>query len=313
MMKRISAVLLALCMLFGCIVYSSAAEPSDAQSVCCLHENSEWKLLVPPTLITDSYYQRVCPDCGMKQTAKKARTSFIVMAFDRLARLFFLFDNYTLSDDFTVTAHTGPGEIPQNSKFSLDYSLATGANTVEFDLALDSEGVAVLAHGSEDEAEMTLDEAFAKVASYYGTTVNVDVKNKEAVSQAQECAIKYGILDRIFYTGVPEHDVGYVREHSPLVPYYINISASADPADCARVCDRVLELGAIGLNFNYNDYSPELAQAARERGLKLSVYTVNSLKDMRTVLDCDVDNITTEFPYKLYTVTNSLTRVCGCR
>ncbi len=310
MKKRVIAVLLALFVLLPGFGMTIGAQTLNGETEYCLHENSEIRLVSPAGLFSESRYSRVCPDCGMTQTLKKARTSVIEKAFDLIARFFFLADHHTVSDNFTITAHTGPGEIPQNSKFSLTYSLAIGADVVEFDLTLNSEGVAVLAHGSPEEAEMTLDEAFGQVAGYYGVRVNVDVKNINAVDLAQELALRYGIADRIFYTGVYEENVPYLQEHSPLIPYYINISAPADAEQCELLCERIAGEGAIGLNFNYNDYSPELAASARAHGLLLSVYTVNSIKDMRTVLGFDVDNITTEFPYKLYTMTNSFSDIC---
>lgn len=213
-------------------------------------------------------------------------------------------DDPELREGFTVTAHTGPGEIPMNSMFSLRYSLQSGADVVEFDLAMNSDGVAVMAHGSPDEAKATLEDGFALVAEYVGVQVNVDVKNTAAVEQAQELAIKYGILDRIFYTGLQEGHIAYIKEHSPLVPYYLNCGFSSnDPEEYARVCDRAVSLGAIGLNLSYTGLTPELSDIAHEKGLLISAYTVNSASDMRATLKCMPDNITSEFPYKLYTIT----------
>lgn len=304
MKKRIAAFVLAVLMLLSGLACAVCAEQPEEKEYC-LHENSEWIPASPGTLFINSRYKRVCPDCGFEQTAKKARTSLAAILFDRIAGLFFLFDNPTLSDNFTVTAHTGPGELPMNSMISLRYSLQSGADIVEFDLDLKSDGVAVMSHGEADKAKATLEDGFALVAKYTDIRVNVDVKNRAAVEQAQVLAIRYGILDRIFYTGVGEWDVEYVREHSPLVPYYLNVSPSSDPDECAALCEKAVSMGAIGLNFSYNGYSDEIAAAARERGLLISLYTVNSAKDMRMCLKYDVDNITTEFPYKLYTMTGT--------
>lgn len=311
MKKYVLVILLVLCLLLPGCGKKVLSEPLDGDTASCTHENSTIELTSPAGFFKDSYYSRVCPDCGMTQTLKRARTAGIDAAFDRLARFFFRSDDHDVTPAFTVTAHTGPDEIPQNSKFSLTYSLASGADVVEFDLALNAEGVAVLAHGSPEEAKMTLEEAFAQVAACYGVRVNVDVKNVEAVGLAQELALRYGIADRIFYTGVYEENVPYLQEHSPLIPYYINISAPADAEQAELLCARIAEEGAIGLNFNYHDYSPELAASARAHGLLLSVYTVNSIKELRMMLDYDIDNITTEFPYKLYTMTNGLAELAG--
>lgn len=305
MKKRIFSFLLAACLILSTGALCFAAD--TAEKTPCLHENAVWQTASKPTLFTDRYYVRKCPDCGFEQSAREARSAYIVHAFDVMARLFFLNDEPELSENFAVTAHTGPWELKQNGKPSLNYQLISGADIIEFDLNLNSEGVAVMAHGDPEKAGGTLEEGFARVAEFYGVMVNVDVKNVSAVSQAQELAIKYGILDRIFYTGVGESDIPSVRENSPLVPYYLNASVPSDPSECEKLCEKAVELGAVGLNFSYTRYSPELAASAREHGLLLSIYTVNKLKDLRLCLTYDVDNITTEYPYKLYTLTGG----CG--
>lgn len=298
MKKRIAAVLLAVCLLIPCCITCFAQEKPY-----CLHENAEWELAFPPTPVTDSYYKRVCPDCGMRQTAKKARTSYAERIFEILSGLVFIFEKPAFSDSLAITAHTGPGEISMNTMFSLRYQLQSGADIVEFDLNLNSDGVAVMTHGEPDKAKVTVDEAFALIAKYMDTKVNVDVKNVNAVSQAQELAIKHGILDRIFYTGVSAGDVEKVKAMSPLVPYYLNCSGADGEEECAKLCDYAVSLGAIGINMNYSSYTPELSAAARERGLLISLWTVNKPSEMRKYIGYDIDNITTEFPFFLYSMT----------
>lgn len=304
MKKRILAFILAFCMMLpGCIICFAEKTP---ETDYCLHENAEWKLLFPQTLVSERYYYRKCPDCGFEQTAMKSRTSLPELFFDILSRAAFFFDIPKVHKNFRITGHTGsPGTIA-NTIPSLRYSLQSGADIVEFDLNYNSDGVAVLAHGEPSEEAPTLDEAFALVAKYYDVQVNVDVKNKNALEQVQELAIKYGILDRIFYTGVPEYDIDYVKEHSPLVAYFYGNTAPipSDPEECARLCDKAVERGAIGLNFSYKEVSDEIVNAAHERGLLISVYTVNYLKDMNECLKYNVDYITTERPYKLHTITS---------
>lgn len=293
--KIIVSLLLSLILLCTAVMPAFAA---GTETDVCLHENAEWKLSFPATPVTNAYYSRTCPDCGFSQTAQKARSSWTVAVFDRLLGLFFPTPKGGLPESFTVTAHTGPGEIPMNSKFSLWYQLRSGADVVEFDIALNSDGVAVLTHSDPAEAEMTLEEAFAMVAKYTDIQVNMDIKDVAAVASAQELAIKYGILDRVFCTGF--YSAAYMKEHCPLVPFYKNASCSSDPAECARLCDEAVSEGAIGLNFDYTNCSEELVAAAHERGLLVSLYTVNRPSEQLSCLACGVDNITTEFPFVLY-------------
>lgn len=310
MKKRILALLLALCMLFSGQIVCFADVTSETAIKYCRHENADWKLLFPATLITEAYYTRVCPDCGFRQTAKKARTSYLEKAFDKLVSCFFLFDGTVASDSVHVTAHTGPWEIRMNSMTSLLYSLQSGADIVEFDLSLNKDGVAFMAHDADEKFLPTLEQGFAAVAKYVDIKVNVDVKNLAAMEQCQELAYKYGIADRIYYTGLFENAIPYTKEHSPLIDYYLNAGCSSDPAECAALCDKAVALGAIGLNLGYGDYSPELAAAAHERGLLISVYTVNETEDLRYYMTCDIDTITTEYPYRLYSMIHSSSAAC---
>lgn len=308
MLKRFTAFIMALCFIIpGCIT-CFAKEAPEAEEAYCLHENAEWKLLFPQTLFSERYYVRKCPDCGFKQTAMESRTSLPELFFDILSRAAFFFEQPKVYKNFKVTGHTGSPGTTANTIPSLRYSLQSGAEMVEFDLNYNSNGVAVLAHDDPDSSQTTLEEAFALVAKYVDVQVNVDIKNKYAVEQVQELAIKYGILDRIFYTGLFEYDVDYVKEHSPLVSYFLNAASSPNTEECARLCDKAVKLGAMGLNFGYRDLSEEIVAAAHERGLLISVYTVNDLKDMRECLKYDVDYITTEYPYKLYTITSKFVK-----
>lgn len=304
MKKRIIAIVLAFCFILPCAIPCYAADASGNEY--CLHDNAKWKLLSPPTLISEMYYYRKCPDCGFYQTAMKSRTSLPEMFFDIVTRLLFIFEQPHVNENFKVTAHSGAFETVSNSMESLRYCLQSGADMIEIDLNLNSDGVAVLSHDEPDSSAVTLDEAFAFVAKYVDVQVNVDIKNIYAVEQVQELGIKYGITDRLFYTGAFEDDFAYIKEHSPLVRSFLNAACDPDPEKCAQLCDKAVELGAVGLNFNYNDCSEELISAAHERGLLVSIYTINSRQDTLKYLQYDVDYMTTLKPYLAYTFSNGL-------
>lgn len=298
---------IAACVLIICTAAPCPPASAENDAPACLHEAAQWRLSRPASLILNAEYEKTCPDCGFSQTSKQARSAEIYKAFDRFVGLLFPAPAKELSENFTVTAHTGPGEIPQNSPFSLKYCLNSGADIVEFDLDVDSRGTAVLAHADPDEAKMTLDEAFALVSEYYGVMVNVDVKNVAAVGMCRESALKYGMTDRIFYTGLSADSIPAIKENSPGIDYYINYYPNPPENDRKAYYDaftsRASELGAIGINTSFGNLTPELSQSAREHGLLISVWTVNKTADMYDMLAADLDNITTEFPYKLCEIT----------
>ena len=69
--------------------------------------------------------------------------------------------------------------------------------------------------------EVTLEEAFKKASEYEGLKVNVDVKTTKNLKAIYPLAQKYGIEDRIFYTGIGLDFVEAVKKDSPEVTYYL--------------------------------------------------------------------------------------------
>lgn len=215
--------------------------------------------------------------------------------------------NGKLSDNFTVTAHAGAMHTPANTLFSLKAGIASGADIVEFDLHMNKAGVAVLEHTYPEKAKATLEEAFALIAEDKKVKVNVDVKNPECLDQVEKLAIKYCILERVFYTGIGEDWVKYAKEKSPLVKYYLNVGLNYPEEGveeyCEEVCRKAVDLGCIGLNLHYSGLTPELSMAARKHGLLISIWTVNETADMLVNLGKDFDNMTTQRPLKLRLIT----------
>lgn len=60
----------------------------------------------------------------------------------------------------------------------------------------------------------------------------------------------------------------------------------------------VKEKGANGIDYNYKVFGkhPEWVKEAHELGMKVNVWTVNSEKDMKKMIDLNVDYITTDQP-----------------
>ena len=208
----------------------------------------------------------------------------------------------TLPEKFTVTAHTGCEGTQDNSLESIRVGFAKGADIVEFDLNFNSEGVPVLSHDEAEESSVKLDEAFRLIADCENLQVNVDCKKTDNLSEVKALAEKYGILDRIFYTGIEEKDVPAVKEQTPDVAYYLNVPAEEigrDKESLSALADKVKALGAVGINMKHTKCSAELVEIFHEKGLLVSIWTVNSEFDMLKTLPLGADNITTRHPSKL--------------
>ncbi len=205
--------------------------------------------------------------------------------------------------NFTYTAHTGCMGTEDNSLESIEAAIANGADIVEFDLNFTESGEPVLAHDTPKGGEVTLDEAFKKVSEYDDIMVNVDIKSIAALQKVRPLAEKYGIADRIFFTGVTDEFLNAVRTDGNGVPYYLNVDAKSPSKHSEEyllsLVDKVKRSGAIGINFNKDNASAELVNVFHSNGLSVSIWTVDSEYDMYRILSFAPDNITTRKPDKL--------------
>lgn len=208
-----------------------------------------------------------------------------------------------LPKDFTITAHTGCMGTVQNSLESIKAGAENGADVVEFDLHFAKNGEPVLSHDEPVGGEVTLDEAFKYVSEFSGIKVNVDIKTCDALEKVYSCAKKYGVENRIFYTGVNEDFVEYVKKDSPEVPYYLNMKVNwwkkNNEKYILSLVEKVKNKGAVGINFKYIGASEKLVKIFREKGLLVSIWTVDDEKNMYKILSFAPDNITTRKPDKL--------------
>jgi len=208
---------------------------------------------------------------------------------------------FNLPANFTYTAHTGCEGTKENSLESIEKGYENGADIVEFDLNFDESGNPVLCHDEPEGGEVTLDEAFSKVSEYENLKVNVDAKSDLYLEKVKPLAEKYGISDRIFFTGIKDEFVENARKTG--VDYYLNIDVENPTKHSEEyllsLIKKVKEAGAIGINFNKNNASSELVEAFHENRLLVSIWTVDSKTELFEILLLSPDNITTRNPHKI--------------
>ena len=205
-----------------------------------------------------------------------------------------------LPDGFTYTAHAGCVNTPDDSLESIDAGVTYNAPIVEIDLNFNADNVPVLSHETPQGGEVTLDEAFERISKYENLKVNIDIKSTSNLQEVVALAEKYGITDRIFFTGVTTDFVSAVREACPNIPYYLNVEVLPAKKQSKEyllsLVQLVKENGAIGINFNKDSATKELVDIFHENQLLVSIWTVNKEKDMYKILVLAPDNITTRQP-----------------
>lgn len=209
---------------------------------------------------------------------------------------------------FTITAHTGCEKTPQNSLESVDKALKSGAEIFEVDVRFDKNGTPVICHDAPKGGEPLLEDVFKKIKENENILCNLDLKVTDNLKEIVVLAKKYDILDRIFYTGVFEKFVESVKNDTPEIPYYLNLSVLPRRKHTEEylnsLVDKVKASGAIGINCNYRNVTPELFRLFRENGLLISVWTVDRKSKMAKFSMMKPDNITTRKPSLLRKVYN---------
>ena len=217
-------------------------------------------------------------------------------------------DSSPLLAGFTYTAHTGCMDTPDNSLEAIEKGAENGAQIVEFDLNFTADNKAILSHDAPKGGEVTLEEAFQKLSAYEKLKANVDAKSTANLGEVQALAEKYGLLDRIFYTGIELDDVEAVRHDSPKIKYFLNVSIektkNKNEEYIASLVKTVSDSGAVGINFSKKYATEEIVRAFHDAGLLVSVWTADSDYDIYRILSLSPDNITTRRPDKLKDIVN---------
>ena len=213
--------------------------------------------------------------------------------------------SFELPEGFTVTAHTGCEGEKDNSLESITAGVKAGADIVEIDLHFLPDGTPVLSHDTPKEARPTLESAF-ELLSTLNVKMNVDVKTTANLPSVVSLAKKYGVTEKIFFTGIEEKDVAAVKRDAPEIPYFLNVNVNKgkryNKEYIAFLIEKVKDNGAIGINTKFKNSSRILVKEFKENGLLVSLWTANTEKDMKKSLLLSPDNITTRHPSVLRSI-----------
>lgn len=215
-----------------------------------------------------------------------------------------------LPENFTVTAHSGCEGTSDNSMESIDKAFECGGDIFEVDVRFDKDGVPILTHDEPIGGELTLEDAFKKLAQYPGLRCNIDIKCTDNLKAIPLLAEKYRVSDRIFYTGINENFVDDVKKSTPEIPYYFNtdlLSPEEQSDEYFRLLvKKVKDCGAIGINCNHQNATAEMVEDFHKNNLLVSIWTCNEEADMIRILNITPDNITTRRPSLLRMIIKSL-------
>lgn len=203
-------------------------------------------------------------------------------------------------EGFTITAHTGAFNTPENSLESVQAAIDNYVEILEIDIRRRPNGTLVISHDivvtNNDGTELT--EVF-KLLQRDDCRINLDIKETRTLNDLHDMLVEYNLLDRAFLTGIDQMNVAAVKESSCAdMDYYLNYQPSRIQIFTNDYKQKIISLleetGAIGINCNYKYAGGTLSNLLHENGYKLSVWTVNSRYEMKRMLVAEPDNITTK-------------------
>lgn len=209
---------------------------------------------------------------------------------------------------FTVTAHTGAFDTPENSIESIQAAIDNNVQIIEIDIRQRPDKTLVISHDIVvmNNEGTPLSDVFS-LLQQDDCLINLDIKETRTLNALHDMLVEYNLLSRAFLTGIDQLNVNAVKESSCAdMDYYLNCQPSRIKIFTddykVKIIDLLKETGAIGINCNYQYACATLSNLLHENGYKLSVWTVNSTFEMKRMLVTQPDNITTKEYSKLMSV-----------
>lgn len=212
-----------------------------------------------------------------------------------------------------ITAHSGCDGTPDNSFEFVRHAITLSVDALEIDIRKASDDTLVLSHDEllpdGSNVYCTLEEVFALIAPT-GLKVNCDLKLAGLEKAVMDLAKKYDLLQRLIFSGTVSAEL---RDNLPqvyeavevfincdmLVPEIMTYMEAEQPPGDALLCKALFlcrEKGFRVMNLYYKLCTPEVVRLARELDVKLSVWTVNEETEIRSLLPCDLYNMTSRCP-----------------
>lgn len=207
-------------------------------------------------------------------------------------------------DDFTITAHTGAYDTPDNTMESLEAAIKNKVNTFEVDIRQRPDGTIVMGHDiiTTNTAGVEVSSVFEKIKPT-DIILNLDIKETRALKGLYKLIVEYNMINRVYLTGIEYFQAEKVRENCPEVEYYVNYLPSRIKIFSEDYQQKLLELleetGAVGINCNHANASRTLSNLLHDNGYKLSIWTVDKKYEIKRALVNKPDNLTTHYPDKV--------------
>ncbi len=216
---------------------------------------------------------------------------------------------------FVLTAHRGSStKAPENTLPAFAAAIADGADQLELDLQVSSDGQLVVFHdqtvdritdGTGPLADFTLAELRAlsvsgeRIATFDevldavdGFPLQVELKAPKAAAGLAALMRSRPELHDQFHINTGE--TSYLIEMHRLLPSAY-LAYSAEGASTGLV-DRALELHGRAVYLSLPDLTEEIVEYAHGQGLRITGWLANTAADIARALELGLDGVTTDYP-----------------
>lgn len=229
-------------------------------------------------------------------------------------------------NEFLCIGHRGArGHAPENTLLSIDTGIRLGADMIEFDVQRCEDELVVIhdprLERTTDGAGRVEDSKFdylrrldagqgqqvptlQEVLDLVGTRVPLNIEIKSAGGTAARVAtlLREACADgwtpsQFLVSSFHLPELYEFKQAAPEIPIAALVcGVPLDWAACA------MELGAQALNISAEFADARLLQDAHARGLKMYVYTVNHIDDIRRLRDAGFDGVFSDYPDRVLSV-----------
>jgi glycerophosphoryl diester phosphodiesterase len=229
-----------------------------------------------------------------------------------------------MSAKMWVIAHRGGGGTwPENTLLAIGRAIDCGVDWVEIDIRIADGAIIVLhddtldrttnGHGSVYEYPLTtlreldagkgekiplLEEVMDLVNARVG--LNIEIKQPDTAQQLVEFTTAYlrrqpNWRNRLMFSSFLPEIMAELATSAPAGCLLGALSEETTPESARRGA----AIDAFSLNISLRQLSISLVQEAHGQGLKVLVYTVNEIEDIRRCVESSVDGVFTDFPERV--------------
>ena len=207
-----------------------------------------------------------------------------------------------------ITAHSGSDGTPDNSLEFICYALESQADVLEVDIQKDpASGELIITHDEQLSGDYpTLREVFFLLATHPTMRINCDLKHAGLELAVYELAEQLGVVDRLIYSGTV--DVTVIEKYPELrnIEVFLNLEEYVENlyynyrdipdfelTAAEKICAVCKRHNVHVVNVNFILVTRRFIRLLSEKGIGVSVWTVNDPEAIAYFLTRGVYNLTT--------------------